>query len=528
MLATRVVLYTTVGRCQRFLGMDEIKGQGSETTPPRFEISTVNELLARKTEPARPLFGDMWLTGELAVMFAEAGCGKSLLAVQIADSIARGAAFKPLDVKPRRQKVVYVDLESTHEQFCSRYRHENSRFKPYKFPDNFVHARLTDVEEPGISDIEAVIEATGAKVLVIDNLAHLMKGHSSNEAARLMRELRRLCRRDGISILLLVHSPPSTLRRGIEARDLPFSEVISALADNVFAVGRVGAAASERYLKHLRPGAAAHVFGAAHVPWFRIRKRANFTYFEFRGFAREGALRLSDGDRREWQMIDRIAELKRLKMPVRDIAKALDMSKTTVQRYAVMCPELLPVVTPYVKEAPPEPETDKFCDEPEDAEEGDHDSDTEEDAGEWDHDSDPEDEAGELDHDSDTEDDAEEAFNHETGWLEDEIEQSDPTEDITAREGPGYDPYPEAHDREAPAAEAAGAPLLERDFDNNDREIWVEKRDSHGRRLVWYLAQTYRHGPNGKYTRYEYRGLAGNIGETVDQLPTRESGRAPP
>ncbi len=490
--------------------MDEMKGQGSETRP-RFEICTVNELLARKTEPSRPLFGDMWLTGELAVMFAEAGCGKSLLAVQIAHSIARGAAFKPMDAKPRRQKVVYVDLESTHEQFCSRYRHDDG-FKPYKFPDNFVHARLTDVEEPGVSDIEAVIEATGAKVLVIDNLAHLMKGHSSNEAARLMRELRRLCRRDGISILLLVHSPPATLRRGIEARDLPFAGVISALADNVFAVGRVGAAASERYIKHLRPGAAAHVFGAAHVPWFRIRKRANFTYFEFRGFAREGALRLSDGDRREWQMIDRIAELKRLKMPVRDIAKALDMSKTTVQRYAMMCPEPPPVVRPYVKEPPPETETDEFCDEPEDAEEWDHDSDTEDEAGEWDHDSDPE-------------DDAEEAFNDGTGWLEDEIEQSNSPTDITAQNGPGNDLYPEAHDREPPAAEA---PLLERDFDNNDREIWVEKRDSHGRRLVWYLAQTDRHGPNGKYTRYEYRGLGGNIGETVDHLPTRESGRAPP
>ncbi len=504
--------------------MDEIRGQIGETRP-RFEISTVNELLARKTEPSRPLFGDMWLTGELAVMFAEAGCGKSLLAVQIADGIARGAAFKPLDAKPRRQKVVYVDLESTHEQFCSRYRHENSSFKPYKFPDNFVHARLTDIADPGVSDIEAVIEATGAKVLVIDNLAHLMKGHSSNEAARLMRELRCLCRRDGISILLLVHSPPATLRRGIEARDLPFAGVISALADNVFAVGRVGAAASERYIKHLRPGAAVHVFGAAHVPWFRIRKRANFTYFEFRGFAREGALRISDGDRREWQMIDRIAELKRVKMPVRDIAKALDMSKTTVQRYAMMCPEQPPVVRPYVKEPPPETETDEFCDEPEDAEEWDHDSDTEDDVEEIGYGTDWQDDAGEWDHDSGPEDDSEEAFNDGPGWLEDQIEQSDPTAGITAQEGPGYDLYPEAHDREAPAAEA---PLLERDFDNNDREIWVEKRDSNGRRLVWYLAQTYRGKPNGKYTRYEYRGLAGNIGSTVDNLPTHESDRAPP
>ncbi len=35
----------------------------------------------------------------------------------------------------------------------------------------------------------------------------------------------------------------------------------------------------------------------------------------------------------------------------------------------------------------------------------------------------------------------------------------------------------------------------------------MKKRDERGRRLVWYLAQTNRSGPNGKYTRYEDRGL---------------------
>ncbi len=479
--------------------MDEIKGQIGETRQV-FEISTVNELLARAVKPARPLFGDMWLTGELAVMFAEAGCGKSVLAAQIADSIARGAALKPMDAKPRRQKVIYLDLESTREQFCSRYRHDDGGFKPYKFSDNFVLARLADVVEPGVADIEAVIESTGAKVLIIDNLAHLMKGHSSNETARLMRELRRLCRRDGISILLLVHSRPASLRRGIEARDLPFAEVISAFADNVFAVGRVGAAASERYIKHLRPGAGAHVFGAAHVPWFRIRKRSNFTYFEFRGFAREGALRLSDGDRREWQLIDRIAELKRLGLPVRSIAKALDMSKTTVQKYSVMCPEEPAPLCQHVEEPPPDTAYEIY-DEQEDG------------AEEFDLDSDPEDEAEEFDIDR---------------YL-----QGDYIEDDAASEGPSAEEerelevYGETAFGHEPEDEDTPDPRLERSVDNNGRQIWIEKRDSNGR-LVWYLAQTYRGQPNGKYTRYEYRGLGGNVGTTVDHLPTRESGRAPP
>jgi hypothetical protein len=68
----------------------------------------------------------------------------------------------------------------------------------------------------------------------------------------------------------------------------------------------------------------------------------------------------------------------------------------------------------------------------------------------------------------------------------------------------------------------------DRGIDDNGREIWIEKRDHLGRRRVWYLAQTNRHGPNGKYTRFEDRGLAGHIGETVDHLPMWEPIRLPP
>ena len=43
----------------------------------------------RKT-PKAELFGPLWREGELAVLFGESGAGKSILDVQIAESIARG------------------------------------------------------------------------------------------------------------------------------------------------------------------------------------------------------------------------------------------------------------------------------------------------------------------------------------------------------------------------------------------------------------------------------------------------------
>src|SRR4051812_37256133 len=87
-----------------------------------FEIKTANECLAEgPDEPAKMLFGDLWLTGELSVMFAEAGVGKSLLAVQIAESIARGTAIEPFEMTAGPQRVLYIDLEQSAAQFRRRY-----------------------------------------------------------------------------------------------------------------------------------------------------------------------------------------------------------------------------------------------------------------------------------------------------------------------------------------------------------------------------------------------------------------------
>lgn len=57
------------------------------------------------------VFDEFWRGGELALMLGPAGAGKSLLAVQIADALARGREMDGF-VMPfwRREKVLYVDL----------------------------------------------------------------------------------------------------------------------------------------------------------------------------------------------------------------------------------------------------------------------------------------------------------------------------------------------------------------------------------------------------------------------------------
>jgi RecA-family ATPase len=76
------------------------------------------------------LFGDLWLEGELSILFADTGVGKSILAVQIAEAIAAGKdAFAlgesstdlPLPNGTSPQPVLYLDFELSGRQFTDRY-----------------------------------------------------------------------------------------------------------------------------------------------------------------------------------------------------------------------------------------------------------------------------------------------------------------------------------------------------------------------------------------------------------------------
>src|SRR5690242_10940044 len=91
-----------------------------------FTVEKASELVASqagKPAPAR-LCGDLWREGELAVLFGESGTGKSILAVQMAESIARGEGFGPFEVEGGPRKVLYIDLKLTREQWAARYRDE--------------------------------------------------------------------------------------------------------------------------------------------------------------------------------------------------------------------------------------------------------------------------------------------------------------------------------------------------------------------------------------------------------------------
>lgn len=315
-----------------------------------FEMMTANECLAAAAD-GQPLmlFGDLWLTGELSVMFAGAGSGKSLLAVQITESIASGRSIEPFEMTAPAQKVLYIDLEQGASQFRGRYTSELgeapgkkrvSKPKRHCFSDNFIRPFITDVTTIKASDLAPIIETSGTKVLIIDSIAHLQRYSIPRETANVMRELRRLKNRYGLSILVLTHTARSAARRGLEATDMACGSVMVNLADNIFAIGQRRSDSSARYIKHIKPGAAALSFGSAHLPWFKIVKRDDtFPAFEFQDYGSEALLIAGDGDSYEWRVIRQIKQKSVAGATIREIADVLNMSKSTVQRYLKMAPE---------------------------------------------------------------------------------------------------------------------------------------------------------------------------------------------
>jgi len=83
----------------------------------------VNECFAkaRTLKAAERLFDAYWQEGELVMLTGPQESGKSLLAVQIAEALARGREIANFKMPGKRRKVLYVDLVLSNAQFQRRY-----------------------------------------------------------------------------------------------------------------------------------------------------------------------------------------------------------------------------------------------------------------------------------------------------------------------------------------------------------------------------------------------------------------------
>lgn len=97
----------------------------------------------------RALWNSFGYEGELSCVFADSNVGKSILAVQIADRIAR------------TDNVLYLDLELSEKQFQLRYTGEHGKL--YTFPDRLYRVSLDSNSLLEDNFEEAIIGAAWSK-----------------------------------------------------------------------------------------------------------------------------------------------------------------------------------------------------------------------------------------------------------------------------------------------------------------------------------------------------------------------------
>jgi len=281
------------------------------------------------------LFGELWFETELCILFADTNLGKSILAVQIGDSISNGNPIKGFQMEAGKQPVLYFDFELTDKQFENRYSDHFAGHHP--FDDNFLRAEidpdamagdLTFEEYLNLSLEQAVI-STQARVLIIDNITYLKnETEKARDALPLMKQLKALKSKYGLSILALAHTPKRDLSKPITRNDLQGSKMLINFCDSSFAIGESMMDKSYRYLKQIKARNCEIMYDTSNVGVFEIIKPTNYLHFNFIGFAHE----------REHLKAQTLEEQNELEVKIMEILeKTPDASGLSIAK--ALCPE---------------------------------------------------------------------------------------------------------------------------------------------------------------------------------------------
>ena len=120
--------------------------KNADDFPSLFKIQDANVWLENaKLRPVpKMLFGEFWFEGELCILFADTGKGKSILAVQIGNSISKGVSIGIFTLETTKQKVLYFDFELSDKQFEARYSIRQGDYftNHYTFDENFKRGEI--------------------------------------------------------------------------------------------------------------------------------------------------------------------------------------------------------------------------------------------------------------------------------------------------------------------------------------------------------------------------------------------------
>jgi hypothetical protein len=320
-------------------------GRVFDGAPTLFKTKKANEWMKQEYgKPAsKTLFGGFWSEGELCILFADTNLGKSILAVQIGDSLTKEYSIGPFDNNvTANTKVLYLDFELGSKQFESRY--VDPRWGSYLFSDNFYRSEFDpaaladDIYYNNYSDhvnkaLDAAIVKLKPQVLIIDNITYMRSGTSNaNDALELMKSLKALKTKYNLSVLVLAHTPKRSNARPLTVNDLQGSKMLINFADSAFAIGQSHTRPVLRYLKQIKQRNNQEQYGADKVCLISLEKHLNFLQYKFEGYAPErDHLQQHHTCNRE-ELVQQVLQLHQSGGSLRKIAKEVGVHFTTVDK----------------------------------------------------------------------------------------------------------------------------------------------------------------------------------------------------
>lgn len=285
------------------------------------------EEAARRPDPVE-LWSSLWHEHEVSCLFADTNMGKSIYATQIADEVARTG-----------RRVLYFDFEMSDKQFQRRYTDESTG-AIHPFHPGFIRVEVSpeavcsDSIPFVMAQIEREVSEQRADAVIIDNISWLCNRAESGDAAgELMQALISLKRRQGISVMVLAHTPKRNEASPLTQNSLAGSKRLANFMDSMFAIGRSRHRddGTGRYIKQIKVRSAEMAFGADNVMTARVVKEGHALYFAHDGYAREADLLgcQTDGGE-ETSRIKAVAQLRAQGLTQQAIAEALGMSKRDV------------------------------------------------------------------------------------------------------------------------------------------------------------------------------------------------------
>lgn len=261
-------------------------------------IKSANDWLeeAKNRPMPKQLFGEIWFENELSILYADTNVGKSILAVQIANSISSGKPILNMANEVIPQKILYIDCELSDKQFENRYSIKYQQH--YQFHTNFDRAEInSDLEIPNqYKSLEVYLAHSleqhaingNYKIFIIDNLSYLSNDNEkAKDALHLMKQLKNLTRNHDASVLVLAHTPKRDETKPIHKNDLAGSKMLMNFCDSSFSIGNSCLNPNYRYIKQIKQRNTEHKYHWENIILCELEKPENFVKLNFLAYDME-------------------------------------------------------------------------------------------------------------------------------------------------------------------------------------------------------------------------------------------------